>query len=335
MKAVLCERWCDYRDLTITDVPPPPQLRSGHVRIAVKYATVGFGEALIVAGKYQRKPPLPFVPGNDVAGIVTEVAEDVLDFAPGDRVVATLDWGAYAEEAVAPTITTWQVPNAVELSKAVGLPLGYGTSYAALHWRGRLKAGETLVVFGAAGGVGSTAVQIGHLAKARVIAVAGTEERVQAAIKKGADFGIVHGIEDLGGRIKALNGGRGVDIVYDPVGGPLFDQALRCVAPEGRILIIGFASGKASSIPANILLVKNAEVIGFDFGYCIGWGLTDARLAYAGRLKEMMSTLFAHVAAGELVPETNTRYRLDDFVAAFDTVQQRRALGRVILEIGT
>jgi NADPH:quinone reductase len=334
MKAVICKRWCDYRDLTITDALPPPQLRPGHVRIAVKYATVGFGEALIVAGKYQRKPPLPFVPGNDVAGIVTEVAEDVLDFAAGDRVVATLDWGAYAEEAVAPTITTWHVPDAVELAEAVGLPLGYGTSYAALHWRGRIKAGETLVVFGAAGGVGSTAVQIGHLANARVIAVAGTEERVQAAIKKGADFGIVHGIEDLGGRIKALNGGRGVDIIYDPVGGPLFDQALRCVAPEGRILVIGFASGKVPSIPANILLVKNAEVVGFDFGYCIGWGLTDARLAYAGRVKEMMSTLFAHVAAGEIKPETSISYRLDDFLAAFDTVQQHRALGRVILEIG-
>jgi NADPH:quinone reductase len=334
MRAILCERWCDYRALTVTDGLPPPQLRPGHVRIAVKYATVGFGEALIVAGKYQRKPPLPFVPGNDVAGVVTEVADDVFDFAVGDRVVATLDWGAYAEQAVAPIITTWHVPDAVELIEAVGLPLGYGTSYAALHWRGRIKAGETLVVFGAAGGVGSTAVQIGHLAKARVIAVAGTEERVQAAIKKGADFGIVHGIEDLGRRIKALNDGRGVDIVYDPVGGPLFDQALRCVAPEGRILVIGFASGKVPSIPANILLVKNAEVIGFDFGYCIGWGLTDARLLYAGRTKEMMSTLFAHLAAGELNPETSIKYRLDDFIAAFDAVQQRRTLGRAILEIG-
>jgi NADPH:quinone reductase len=335
MRAVLCERWCDYRDLTVTDALPPPQLRPGHVRIAVKYATAGFGEALIVAGKYQRKPPLPFVPGNDVAGIVTEVAEDVSDFAVGDRVVATLDWGAYAEEAVAPIITTWHVPDAVELAEAVGLPLGYGTSYAALHWRGRIKAGETLVVFGAAGGVGSTAVQIGHLAKARVIAVAGTEERVQAAIKKGADFGIVHGSDGLGGRIKELNGGRGVDIVYDPVGGPLFDQALRCIAPEGRILVIGFASGKVPSIPAKILLVKNAEVIGFDFGCCVGWGLIDARLVYAGRVKEMMSTLFSHITAGDLKPETNVRYRLDDFVAAFDAVRQHRALGRVILEIGS
>jgi NADPH:quinone reductase len=335
MKAVLCERWCDYRDLIVTDAPPPPRLRPGHVRIAVRYATVGFGEALIVAGKYQRRPPLPFIPGNDVAGIVTEIAEDVLDFAVGDRVVATLDWGAYAEQAVAPTITTWHVPDAVDLAKAVGLPLGYGTSYAALHWRGRIKAGETLVVFGAAGGVGSAAVQIGHLAKARVIAIAGTEERVQTAIKKGADFGLVHGTDDLGGQIKELNGGRGVDIVYDPVGGPLFDQALRCVAPEGRILIIGFASGQVPSIPANIILVKNAEVIGFDFGYCIGWGLTDARVVYADRVKEMMSILFDYVAAGELKPETSVKYRLDDFVAAFDAIQQHRALGRVILEIGT
>jgi NADPH:quinone reductase len=333
MRAILCERWCDYRDLTVTNIAPP-RLNAGQVRIAVKFATVGYGQMLIVAGQYQRKPPLPFVPGTEVAGIVTEVADDVTGFAVGDRVVAALDWGGYAEEAVATALTTWHVPDGVDLAAAVSVPLGYGTSYAALHWRGRIKAGDTLAVFGAAGGVGMTAVQLGRLAGARVIAVAGTQERVERAIAKGADAGLVHGVDDLGKRIKALNSGRGVDLVYDPVGGRLFDEGLRCIGPEGRILVIGFASGNVPAIPANILLVKNVEVIGFNFGLYIGWGLTDERAFYAGRVRDMMTTLFAHVAAGELVPETGERYRLDDFVDAFDAIKERRAVGRVIMEIG-
>jgi NADPH2:quinone reductase len=264
---------------------------------------------------------------------VIEIASDVRGFSVGDRVVAALDWGGYAEEAVAAATTTWHVPESVDLATAVSVPLGYGTSYASLHWRARIKAGETLVVFGAAGGVGLAAVQIGSLAGANVIAVAGTDERVQTAIANGANSGIVHTVDDLGKRIKSINNGRGVDLVYDPVGGRLFDEALRCVGPEGRILLIGFASGDVPAIPANILLVKNIEVIGFNFGLYVGWGLTDERALYAERLKAMVTTLFAHVAAKELIPETGVRFRLEDFVGAFDAIRERRSVGRVILEI--
>jgi NADPH2:quinone reductase len=153
MKALLCERWAHYSELKVADVPTPV-LKPGQVRIAVKYATAGFGQTLVVAGKYQRKPPLPFVPGTEVSGQVLEVAGDVANFKPGDRVVAALDWGGYAEEAVATALTTWPVPDGIDLADAVNVPLSYGTSYAALHWRARIRSGETLVVFGAAGGVG-------------------------------------------------------------------------------------------------------------------------------------------------------------------------------------
>ncbi len=248
MKALLCERWAHYSELKLADVPRPA-LNPGQVRIAVKFATLGFGQTLVVSGKYQRRPPLPFVPGTEVAGHVLEVASDVTAFKPGDRVVAALDWGGYAEEAVATALTTWPVPDGIDLADAVNVPLSYGTSYAALHWRARIRRGETLVVFGAAGGVGLAAVKLGRLAGARVIAVAGSKARVDLAISHGADAGIVHGSADLGRDLKALSGGRGADIVFDPVGGSMFDQALKCVAPEGRILVIGFASGSDPADP--------------------------------------------------------------------------------------
>lgn len=332
MKALLCERWAHYSELTLTDIPGP-RLGPGQVRIAVKYATVGFGTTLVVEGKYQRKPPLPFVPGTEVAGHVLEVASDVTTFKPGDRVVASLDWGGYAEEAIATAYTTWPVPDGVDLATAVLVPLSYGTSYAALHWRGGLTRGQTLVVYGAAGGVGLTAVQLGRLAGAKVIAVAGSQERVDLAIAQGADCGLTHGGGDLGPRIKALNGGRAVDVVYDPVGGDLFHEALRCVKAEGKIIVIGFASGTIPQIPANLLLVKNIEVIGFNFGLYLGWGLTDERATYAARLAEMMQTVFAHMVAGELKPLASQTCPLENFVEAFDSIVSRKSTGRVLLQI--
>jgi len=333
VRAVVCERWAHYSELTLTNIPGP-RLGPGQVRIAVKYATVGFGTTLVVAGKYQRKPPLPFVPGTEVAGHVLEVASDVKAFKPGDRVVASLDWGGYAEEAVATALTTWPVPDGVDLAAAVHVPLSYGTSYAALHWRGGLMRGQTLAVYGAAGGVGLTAVQLGRLAGAKVIAIAGSPQRVDLAIAQGADCGLVHGGPDLGKRIKALNGGRGVDIVYDPVGGDLFNEALRCVKAEGKVIVIGFASGTIPQIPANILLVKNIDVIGFNFGLYLGWGLTDERAAYAGRLAAMMETLLSHIAAGELAPLDSQQYPLEKFDDAFDSIVARKSTGRVVLKIG-
>ena len=333
MKAMMCERYGHYRELKFCDVPPP-ELKPGHLRIAVHYATAGYGQTVVIAGRYQRKPPLPFVPGTEVSGVVMEVAPDVRGFAPGDRVTASLDWGGYAEEAVASAATTWQVPDGIDLGVAATVPLTYGTSYAALHWRARLRAGETLLVYGAAGGVGLPAVEIGRLAGARVIAVAGTPERVQVAREHGADEGILHrdGVE-LAREGRAANGGHKVDVVFDPVGGHFFDEALRCLQPEGRILVVGFASKQVPQIPANVLLVKNVDIIGFNFGLYLGWGLTDERERYKDRLRALMDTLFTHVAAGELTPTSSVVFPLERLADAFDAVLERRAVGRALVQV--
>lgn len=333
MKALVCERHGHYRALSLREVEAPA-LGPGCVRIEVHYATAGFGQTLVIAGKYQRKPPLPFVPGTEVSGVVLEVAPDVHDFMAGDRVAAALDWGGYAEQAIATASTTWHVPDGVDLATAASVPLTYGTAYAALHWRARLQAGESLLVHGAAGGIGLPAVELGRLAGASVIAVAGSPERLRMALERGAAHGVVHGEGvALSSEVLAANGGRKVDVVFDPVGGRLFDEALRCVQPEGRILVLGFASGEVPSIPANILLVKNAEVIGFWFGLYVGWGLTDERERYRERMRDMMQRLFAHVEAGELRPVSSAVFPLERLADAFDAVIERRAVGRALVQL--
>jgi NADPH2:quinone reductase len=331
MRAVVCEEWCDYHDLKFK-VITPPVLKPGSVRIKIKYAGVGLAVSLFLAGKYQRKPPLPFVPGTEVAGIVSEVAPDVLNIKPGDQVVAILDWGGFAEEAVTTAETVYPLPKGLELSTAVSLPLTYGTSYGALHWRARIVPGQILVVHGAAGGVGLAAVELGRLAGARVIATASTEEKLNMARERGAEHAILSGNSDLAKQIKELTGGHGADIIYDPVGGDLFDASLRCIAPEGKIIIIGFASGRIPEVTTNILLVKNAELIGYNFGYYVGWGLTDERQRYENRMRSMMNELFAAALAGKIRPTVSMRYPLERFVEGIDDVMARRSIGRVLLE---
>lgn len=333
MKALLCEGWNGYRGLKLADVASP-RLPDGCVRIAVAYSTVSFGQMLVVSGKYQRKPPLPFVPGTEVAGVVLEVAPDVTGFQPGDRVAASLDWGGYGAEAIATVETVWHVPDGVSLRKAATIPVSYGTAYAALHWRAHLAKGETLLVHGAAGGVGLPAVELGHLAGARVLAVAGSEERLALAQERGAEIGLLHSELELGRRVKDLTDGRGANVVFDPVGGALFDESLRCTAPEGRILAIGFASGTVPQIPANILLVKNIEVIGFNFGMYLGWSPVDERKRYAERLREMMATLFDLAQQGQIRPTSSACYPLEDFRSAFEAVEKRQSFGRVLLQVG-
>lgn len=332
MRALWCEGWNGWRGLRLTDVPPPV-LPAGSVRIAIAYATVGFGQLLVVAGKYQRKPPLPFVPGTEVSGTVLEVAPGVRHVRPGDRVVASLDWGGYGEQAIATAETVWAIPDGVALDVAATVPLTYGTAYASLHWRARLQPGETLLVYGAAGGVGLPAVELGKDAGARVIAVASSRERLAFAEAHGADAGMLHGGQELGLRLRELTGGRGADVVFDPVGGDLFNEALRCTAPEGRILVIGFASGTIPQIPANILLVKNIEVIGFNFGLYLGWSPVDERKRHAARLREMMAELFRLMAARRIRPTSSVCFDLENFAGAFEAVEGRQSVGRALLKV--
>ncbi len=332
MRAVICHAWSGYRGLSLEAVSPPP-MRAGCVRIAVHYATVSFGQLLVVAGTYQRRPPLPFTPGTEVAGIVLEVAPDVQGFAPGDRVAASLDWGGYADEAIATADTVWHMPASIPLASAVSIPLTYGTAYAALHWRARLQPGDTLLVHGAAGGVGLAAVELGRLAGAHVIAVASSPERLALARAHGAAACLQHGEPGLAQRVMAANGGRPVDVVFDPVGGALFDEALHAIAPEGRIVLIGFASGDVPQIRANHLLVKNAEVLGFYFGQYLGWGRTDERSRHAPRLRAMMQTLADHVVHARLVPTSSVCFPLEQFAQAYAAVEGRQSTGRALLQI--
>lgn len=332
MKALLCEGWNGYQGLTYTDVPVP-LLPAGCVRIQVAYCTVSFGQVLVVAGKYQRKPPLPFVPGTEVSGVVREVAPGVSGFKVGDRVAASLDWGGYGEDAVASAETVWPVPDGISLRDAAIIPLTYGTAYAALHWRAQLAEGESLLVYGAAGGVGLPAVELGKLAGARVLAVASSPSRLALALERGADAGLQHGEPDVAQRVKDLTGGRGADVVFDPVGGELFQQALRCTAPEGRVLLIGFASGTIPQIPANILLVKSISVIGFNFGLYLGWTPTDERKRHAQRLRDMMAVLFGLLSAGKIRPTSSDCYALKDFASAFEAVETGKSFGRVLIEV--
>jgi NADPH2:quinone reductase len=332
MRALLCKEWSGYRGLEYTEVERPA-MRPGCIRIAIHYATISSGQVLVVAGKYQRKPPLPFVPGTEVSGIVIEVADDVSSFKIGDPVAAMLDWGGYGEEAIAAVEVAWRVPDGIDLLVACAVPATYGTSYAALHWRARIQPGQSVLVFGAAGGVGIAAVEVARQAGAHVIAVARTEERLALARKHGAHETFLNDTKDLGRLLKQRDGGRGIDLVFDPVGGAMFDEGMRCVAPEGTILLIGFVSGSVPQIPANILLVKNVNVIGFNFGLYVGWTPIDERKRHAPRTQAMMESLFAGIAAGDFTYTSSEVYPIQEYISAFDSIVERRSTGRVLLKI--
>ena len=268
MRGVFVQEWTAFENLPLEEVPEPP-LRPRQLRIRVQAAGVSFATSLVVQGTYQRKPPLPFVPGTEVAGIVEEVGPEVARFRPGDRVIAVLDWGGLAERATALEVNTFRIPDSLDFPRAISFTNSYGTSAAALTWPHllNLRAGETLLVHGATGGVGLAAVEIGKILGATVIATAGSAEKLAVARKHGADHAIDYRDAPFRDTVLDLTGGKGADAILDPVGGDVFDQSLRCIAPEGRISPIGFAGGRIPQIPANILLVKNVTVCGLNMGY--------------------------------------------------------------------
>lgn len=329
---LVCQQFGHWSELQLLRLPRPP-LAPGQVRLRVRHAGVGFAVSLFVSGKYQRRPPLPFTPGTEVAGEVLEVAPDVMHLAPGQRVVAALDWGGFAEEAVITADTVYPLPDGIPLAKAVALPVTYGTTWAALEWRAALRPGETLLVHGASGSLGMAAVQIGRHMGARVIATASTAAKREAALANGAHHALDAAAGTLAAEVKALCPGGGVDVVFDPVGGALFDASLRCTAPEGRLLSIGYASGQIPSVPANLLLVKNLSLIGFNYGTYIGWGLTDERRRYAAPVQAMLARLLAAVASGAMPLPMTQHFPLTDWHAALDTTLSRRAIGKVILDL--
>ncbi|MCD0502504.1 NADPH:quinone oxidoreductase family protein [Bordetella petrii] len=331
-QALVCTHWGHWRELSMRKLARVA-LRPGQVRIQVCHAGVGHAVGLFISGKYQRKPPLPFTPGTEVAGIVLEVASDVDHVQPGQRVIAALDWGAFAEEAIATAATVYPLPDQVPLDKGAALPITYATVWAALEWRAELRPGQTLLVHGASGSLGMAAVQIGRHLGATVIATASTPEKRRAALAHGAAHALDADAGTLVAEVKALTGQQGVDVVFDVVGGDLFDASLRCVRQQARLLSVGFASGRIPSAPVNLLLVKNLSLIGFNYGVYIGWGLEDRREEYAGAVRSIVAKITGALASAAMPLPRTQHFVLQDWQAAIDTTLSRRSVGKVIIDM--
>ncbi len=322
MKAVVCKAFGEIDDLVIEDVEaraPGPN----EVRIKVRAAGVNFPDILIVQGKYQVTPPLPFTPGPESAGDVIAVGDNVKDIAVGDRVMATHPWGGYAEEVNAPAATVNKLHDSIDYATAAAMQITYGTTYHALFDRGQLQAGETLLVTGASGGVGLSAVEVGKAAGARVIAAASNDEKLEVAKQYGADELINYSTENLRDRMKELTGGAGADVIYDPVGGDVFDDAVRCTAWGGRFLIIGFASGRIPAFKINYALVKSFSLVG------VFWGSFAARNPQQNRAN--FETLMQWVDAGKIKPLVSQTYDLDHAVDAMRAIADRKATGKLVI----
>jgi NADPH:quinone reductase len=324
MKAVLCREWGDPESLVIGDVPSPP-LGPGDVRIRVRACGLNFADTLQIAGKYQVKPPFPFTPGLEVGGEIAETGDNVRDLRIGDRVMAPTHGNAFAEEVIVPAEAAVPIPPAMDFVTAAAFPVAYGTSHSALTHRGRLKAGETLLVLGAAGGVGLTAVEIGKALGARVIAAAGGPDKLAIAREHGADELIDYAAESVRDRVRELTGGKGVDVVFDPVGGDAFDQALRAVNWEARMLVVGFAAGRIQAVPANLVLVKNISVVG------VAWGLHGERDPVF--ISEHLAELLRWWEAGRLKPLIARTFPLSDIAAAMRALLSRRYAGKIVLQV--
>ena len=330
MKALVCESWRDFDALELRADAPRPALRPGGVRLRVEAAGVSFATALVVAGKYQRKPPLPFTPGTEVAGTVLESAPDVADPLPaGTRVFAVLDWGGMAEEAVADAIHVVPIPDGLPLEPAVAMPISYPTAAAALLWRARLEPGQWALVQGAAGGVGLAAVEVAKALGAQVIARCGAGK---AAVPRarGADV-VLDSALPFRDAVREATGGRGADAVLDVLGGDAFDEGLRCLGDGGTLVTIGYAAGAIPQLGANLLLLKNVAVAGLNWGTYVGWSPGDGRHLHAPRARALWARLVEWWATGALRPEVHAAFPLEGFREAMAEVRGRRSAGRVVL----
>jgi NADPH2:quinone reductase len=321
MRAVLCREWGAIDGLTIADVPVPTPA-AGEVLIDVRATAVNYADAIMVAGQYQTKPPLPFSPGLETAGIVAACGPGVTRFKPGDRVMAILPYGGLAEMAVAPEAETFAMPDGMSFDEAGAFPVAYISSDVALRWQGRLETGETLLVLGAAGGVGLTAVEIGKAMGARVIAAASTPEKLAVARERGADELVNYATEKLTERVMALTNDKGADVCFDPVGGDLFDAALSSLGWGGRILLVGFVAG-IPKIPANRLLVKHRSALGSSLRY-FRWHAPE-------KLRHSVETLMRWYAEGKLRPCISQRLPLEQSVDAIRLLTDRKAHGKVVV----
>ncbi len=325
MKAVLCKAFGPPESLVVEDVPSP-RAGAGEVVVSVKAASVNFPDVLIIQNKYQFKPPLPFSPGSELAGVVKEVGPGVEAFKAGDRVIAFTTYGAFAEEVKTDASRLLPLPAKMSFEEGAAFLLTYGTSDHALRDRGALKAGETLLVLGAAGGVGVAAIEIGVALGARVIACASSEEKLAVCRQHGAHETINYATEDLRERIKSLTGGKGVDVVYDPVGGPFAEPAFRSIAWRGRFLVVGFAAGDIPKLPLNLPLLKGASVVG------VFWGDFARREPRA--FADSVAQLGRWYSEGRLKPHVSATFPLERAVDALKQMAARQVKGKVVLTTG-
>jgi len=324
MRALVCKEYGPPESLLIEEIDDPIA-GDGQILIEVAAAGINFPDVLSIAGKYQVKTPTPFVPGNEAAGTVLSVGAGVTRYAVGDQVIVNSKGGAFAEKVVADQNFTMHLPDGLGFELGAGFTVTYGTSYHALKQSAELEAGETILVLGAAGGVGISAVEIAKSMGARVIAAASSDEKLEFARESGADELINYSTQDLKDTVRELTGGDGVDVVYDPVGGELADAAFRALAWHGRYLVIGFASGDIPKFQANIALLKEASVVGVWWGT---WAAKNPRLQI-----QNMKELGDLIRKGALTPRVTESYRLEDFKEAFEAITSRRARGKVILRM--
>jgi len=305
---------------------PSPAAGAGEVVISVKAASLNFPDVLIIQNKYQFKPPLPFSPGSEMSGVVKEVGAGVRGFRPGDRVIAFTTYGAFAEEVRVEAARLVPIPEGMDFESAAAFLLTYGTSDHALRDRGELKAGETLLVLGAAGGVGLAAIDIGKAIGAHVIACASSADKLAVCKQHGADAGINYASEDMRERIKELTGGKGVDVVYDAVGGPYTEPALRSITWRGRLLVVGFAAGDIPKIPLNLPLLKGSSIVG------VFWG--DFTRREPKKFADSIDQLGKWFRAGKLKPHVSQTFPLEQAVDALKLMAARKVKGKVVLTVG-
>ena len=324
MKAILCQEWGPPESLVLEEVPSPVP-DSGEVLVGVHASGVNYADTVLIAGQYQARPPLPFSPGFEVAGKVLTVGTGVRGVKPGDRIAATCIYGGYAEAVSVPEASVYPIPDGMDYVTAAAFTIAYGTAHVGLTHKAGLRAGEVLLVHGAAGGVGLAAVEIGKLLGATVIATASSEAKLQLAERYEADYLINYSKEEFWRRVKEITGGKGADVIFDPVGGDVFDKSVKCISRDGRLLVIGFASGRISKLPVNLLLVKNFTVIGLYWG---AYALEGEKIIAASQ-----AALRSWWEQGSLHPYVSRTYPLYQAHDALNHLLRRESTGRIVLSI--
>jgi NADPH2:quinone reductase len=324
MKALLCTAWGGPDALSVGELPSPTPA-AGEILVGVRACGLNFADTLMIQGKYQERPEFPFSPGLEVSGEVLETGPEVDAFAPGDRVIALCGHGGLAERVAVSCGNAVRLPDGMDFETAAGFAVVYGTAHVGLERRARLQAGEVLLVHGAAGGVGLAAVEVGRQLGATVIATAGSEKKLALAMAHGARHAINYREEDFREQVKALTDGRGADVIFDPVGGEVFNQSVRCINWEGRILVVGFASGSIPELPVNLTLVKNMSVVG------VYWGAYRKRDAAV--LQQSWQRLLEWFAAGVLSPHVSATYPLEQAPSALRSLMERRSTGKVVITV--